>query len=106
MGRGVSGQRQAASRPAGYDGYFPANLEHPDQLAEIVATITQLCQHTTAGYDIAVGLPIGVDPLPYIEAGATWWMPEFPPEWYLWTRCGVCSAMARWHRDRGELRRR
>jgi ABC-type polysaccharide/polyol phosphate transport system ATPase subunit len=31
-------------------------------------------------YDIAVGLPIGVDPVPYVEAGATWWMPEFPPE--------------------------
>jgi hypothetical protein len=64
----------------GYDGYVPANLEHPDQLAEIVATIGQLRPHATGTYDIAVGLPIGVDPVPYVEAGATWWMPEFPPE--------------------------
>lgn len=77
---GFAGNAKPLRRAAGYDGYFPANLEHPDQLAEIVATITQLRHHTTAGYDIAVGLPIGVDPLPYIEAGATWWMPEFPPE--------------------------
>jgi hypothetical protein len=33
-----------------------------------------------AGYDIALGLPISVDPLPYVNAGATWWLPEFPPE--------------------------
>jgi alkanesulfonate monooxygenase SsuD/methylene tetrahydromethanopterin reductase-like flavin-dependent oxidoreductase (luciferase family) len=67
-------------RAAGYDGFFPANLKHPDQLAEIVATIAELRRHTIAAYDIAVGLPIGVDPLPYVKAGATWWMPEFAPE--------------------------
>jgi alkanesulfonate monooxygenase SsuD/methylene tetrahydromethanopterin reductase-like flavin-dependent oxidoreductase (luciferase family) len=77
---GFAGNAKPLRRAAGYDGYFPANLEHPDQLAEIVATIAQLRQPTTAGYDIAVGLPIGVDPLPYVNAGATWWMPEFPPE--------------------------
>ena len=58
---------------------FPANLEHPDQLAQIVATINELHQDTTAPYDIAVGLSLGVDPVPYLNAGATWWMPEFPP---------------------------
>lgn len=77
---GFAGNVKPLRRAARYEGYFPANLEHPDQLAEIVATIAQLRQHTTAGYDIAVGLPIGVDPLPYVRAGATWWMPEFPPE--------------------------
>ncbi|MEV6154377.1 hypothetical protein AB0L53_28905 [Nonomuraea sp. NPDC052129] len=30
-------------------------------------------------YDIAVGLPLGVDPEPYAKAGATWWLPEFDP---------------------------
>src|SRR5919106_1211896 len=77
---GFAGNAKPLRRAAGYDGYFPANLEHPDQLAEIVATIAQLRQHTTAAYDIAVGLPIDVDPQPYVKAGATWWMPEFPPE--------------------------
>jgi alkanesulfonate monooxygenase SsuD/methylene tetrahydromethanopterin reductase-like flavin-dependent oxidoreductase (luciferase family) len=77
---GFAGNAKPLRRAAGYDGFFPANLEHPDQLAEIVATITRLRQHTIAGYDIAVGLPVGVDPMPYVRAGATWWMPEFAPE--------------------------
>lgn len=77
---GMAGNAKPLRRAAGYDGFFPANLEHPDQLAEIVATIAQLRQHTTAPFDVVVGLPLGVDPLPYVEAGATWWMPEFSPE--------------------------
>lgn len=77
---GLAGNAKPLRRAASYDGYFPANLEHADQLAEIVATIARLRQHTTAAYDIAVGLPIDVDPLPYVKAGATWWMPEFAPE--------------------------
>jgi alkanesulfonate monooxygenase SsuD/methylene tetrahydromethanopterin reductase-like flavin-dependent oxidoreductase (luciferase family) len=77
---GFAGNAKPLRRAAGYDGFFPANLQHPDQLAEIVATIAQLRQHTIAAYDIAVGLALGVDPLPYVKAGATWWMPEFPPE--------------------------
>ena len=80
MGGGVTGNAKPLRRAASYDGYFPANLEHPDQLAEIVATIAQVRQHTIGAYDIAVGLPIDVDPLPYVGAGATWWMPEFAPE--------------------------
>jgi len=31
-------------------------------------------------YDIAVALPPGADPVPFANAGATWWMAEFPPE--------------------------
>jgi len=78
VGRGIPGQPQAAAPAARHDGFFPANLEHPDQLAEIVATITELRQHTTAPYDYAVGLPPGTDPSPYAKAGATWWLVEFP----------------------------
>jgi alkanesulfonate monooxygenase SsuD/methylene tetrahydromethanopterin reductase-like flavin-dependent oxidoreductase (luciferase family) len=77
---GFAGNAKPLRRAARYDGYFPANLEHPDQLAEIVATIAELRQNTVAAFDVAVGLPIGVDPLPYVKAGATWWLPEFPPE--------------------------
>ena len=77
---GFAGNAKPLRRAARHDGYVPANLEHPDQLAEIAATIAQLRQHTTAAYDIAVGLPIGVDPFPYVKGGATWWMPEFPPD--------------------------
>lgn len=77
---GMAGNAKPVRRAARYDGYFPANLEHPDQLAEIVAAIAQLRQHTTAPFDIVVGLTLGVDPLPYVRAGATWWLPEFAPE--------------------------
>jgi hypothetical protein len=32
-----------------------------------------------ASYDIAISLPLGVDPEPYAEVDATWWLPEFDP---------------------------
>jgi hypothetical protein len=68
------------SRSAGaarYAGFFPADLDHPDQLAEIVATLAELRHDATTPYDIVVGLPVGVDPGRYVKAGATWWLPEF-----------------------------
>jgi alkanesulfonate monooxygenase SsuD/methylene tetrahydromethanopterin reductase-like flavin-dependent oxidoreductase (luciferase family) len=77
---GFPGNAKPLRRAARYDGFFPANLEHPDQLVEIVATIAGLRGNGTAGYDIAVGLPVGVDPMPYADAGATWWLPELAPE--------------------------
>jgi alkanesulfonate monooxygenase SsuD/methylene tetrahydromethanopterin reductase-like flavin-dependent oxidoreductase (luciferase family) len=77
---GFPGNVKPLRRAARYDGFFPANLEHPDQLSEVVATIAELRRDDAAPYDIAVGLPVGVDPVPYAEAGATWWMPEFAPD--------------------------
>ena len=77
---GFPGNLKPPRRAARYDGFFPANLDHPDQLAEIVATIGELRQHATAPYDILVGLAPGVDPAPYAAAGATWWLVEFPPD--------------------------
>lgn len=77
---GFPGNVKPMRRAARYDGFFPANLEHPDQLAEIVAIVVELRDDATAPYDIVVGLPVGVDPAPYVEAGATWWLPEFAPE--------------------------
>jgi alkanesulfonate monooxygenase SsuD/methylene tetrahydromethanopterin reductase-like flavin-dependent oxidoreductase (luciferase family) len=84
-------------RAARLDGVFPANLNHPDQLAEVVATITELRKQDTTAYDFAVGLPVGVDPLPYASAGATWWLPEFEPGVALDTVQGVLrDGPARW----------
>jgi alkanesulfonate monooxygenase SsuD/methylene tetrahydromethanopterin reductase-like flavin-dependent oxidoreductase (luciferase family) len=77
---GFPGNVKPMRRAARYDGFFPANLEHPDQLSEVVATIADLRHDDAAPYDIAVGLPVGVDPVPFAAAGATWWMPEFAPE--------------------------
>jgi hypothetical protein len=39
---GFPGTVKPMRRAARYDGFFPANLEHPDQLAEVVATVTGL----------------------------------------------------------------
>jgi len=76
---GVAGNVKPLHRAARYQGFFPVDLGHPDQLAEIVATIASIRQHPAEPYDIAVGLPLGADPSPYTEAGATWWLPEFDP---------------------------
>jgi len=76
---GFPGNAKPIRRAARHDGFFPANLQHPDQLAEAVGTLTQLRHGEMASYDVAVGLPLGVDPEPYAKAGATWWLPEFEP---------------------------
>ncbi len=73
---GYYGSRAPLRRAARYQGFVPVNLEHPDQLAEIVADLTALrrADGTTdpQPYDIVVDLEPGCDPAPYIEAGATW----------------------------------
>ena len=66
-------------RAARYDGYFPVDLAHPDQLADLVATVAALRGDASGPYDVAVALPPGTDPAKYAEAGATWWMPDFEP---------------------------
>ncbi|MCX5254306.1 LLM class flavin-dependent oxidoreductase [Streptomyces canus] len=86
---GFPGNAKPIRRAARLDGFFPANLEHPDQLAEVVGSLTALRQGRMASYDIAVGLPLGVDPDPYARAGATWWLPELEPGVRLDTVRGV-----------------
>jgi alkanesulfonate monooxygenase SsuD/methylene tetrahydromethanopterin reductase-like flavin-dependent oxidoreductase (luciferase family) len=77
---GSAGSVKPLRRAARHDGFVPVNLEHPDQLADIVNTIADLRPGATMPYDIAVPLPPGVDPAPYAKAGATWWLAEFAPE--------------------------
>jgi len=76
---GFPGNARPLRRAARYDGFFPVNLEHPDQLAGITAAIAGLREHSAAPFDIAVALPPGRDPAPYSAAGATWWLAEFEP---------------------------
>lgn len=76
---GFAGNPKPVRRAARLDGFFPANLEHPDQLAGIVGTLAELRGGDMDGYDVAVGLPRGVDPASYARAGATWWLPEIEP---------------------------
>jgi alkanesulfonate monooxygenase SsuD/methylene tetrahydromethanopterin reductase-like flavin-dependent oxidoreductase (luciferase family) len=76
---GYYGKPRPLRRAARHDGFFPVNLEGPDQLAEIVADLTAL--RGEAGkepYDIVAELPPGGDPAPYAAVGATWWMVGFP----------------------------
>ena len=81
---GYYGKPRPLRRAARYQGFMPVNLEHPDQLAQIVADLTALRQTAgTAGpqpYEIVATLPPGSDPAPYAAAGATWWLVEFPAE--------------------------
>jgi alkanesulfonate monooxygenase SsuD/methylene tetrahydromethanopterin reductase-like flavin-dependent oxidoreductase (luciferase family) len=72
---GFYGKPRPLRRAARYQGFFPVNLEHPDQLAEMAAALPR-----DDGYEIIAALPPGVDPAPYVEAGATWWVVEFPGE--------------------------
>jgi alkanesulfonate monooxygenase SsuD/methylene tetrahydromethanopterin reductase-like flavin-dependent oxidoreductase (luciferase family) len=76
---GFPGHARPLRRAARYDGFFPVNLEHPDQLAEITAAIARSRRDTAAPFDIAIALPPGGDPAPYARAGATWWLTEFEP---------------------------
>ena len=61
---------------------MPVNLEHPGQLAQIVADLSALRRAAGSAaqpYDVIATLPPGGDPAPYAAAGATWWLVEFPP---------------------------
>jgi alkanesulfonate monooxygenase SsuD/methylene tetrahydromethanopterin reductase-like flavin-dependent oxidoreductase (luciferase family) len=76
---GFYGRRAPLRRAARYQGFVAVNLEHPDQLAEIVADLTALRTDGTITtdpqpYDIVVVLEPACDPAPYVEAGATWWL--------------------------------
>ncbi|MET4783310.1 LLM class flavin-dependent oxidoreductase [Glaciihabitans sp. UYNi722] len=100
---GFPGNVKPIRRAARLDGFFPVNLEHPDQLAEAVAILTELRGGQMASYDIAISLPPGVDPQPYAEAGATWWLPEVAPGSPIDTvrgvlRDGPCDVNESWGR--------
>ena len=79
---GFYGKPKPLRRAARHQGFFPVNLEHPDQLAEIVADLAALRNEAGADrtdpYDVVAALPPGGDPTPYAAAGATWWLVDFP----------------------------
>jgi alkanesulfonate monooxygenase SsuD/methylene tetrahydromethanopterin reductase-like flavin-dependent oxidoreductase (luciferase family) len=81
---GYYGKPRPLRRAARYQGFFPINLEHPDQLAEISAELRRLGRETKDGaaepFDIAVELDPGSDPAPYAAAGATCGLVAFPVE--------------------------
>ncbi len=88
---GFPGKVRPRRRAARYDGFFPVNLTHPDELAEAVAGVHEFRTELTGGaapteqagpaapYDFAIALPPEADPRPYVEAGATWCLTEVDP---------------------------
>ena len=87
---GRYGKPRPLRRAARYQGFMPVNLEHPGQLAQIVAGLSALRQaagRAAQPHDVIAVLPPGSDPAPYAAAGATWWLAEFPAQgsprtWY------------------------
>jgi alkanesulfonate monooxygenase SsuD/methylene tetrahydromethanopterin reductase-like flavin-dependent oxidoreductase (luciferase family) len=80
---GFPGKSRPIRRAAHCDGFFPINLESPDQLAEIVADVGALREEAGRApdepYEVIAALEPDTDPGPYHEAGATWWLRG--PEW-------------------------
>jgi hypothetical protein len=70
--------RAPVRRAARWDGWFPIGLSHPDDLAQQLAYALE--QRTTdAAFDVAVQGLADVDPKPWADAGATWWLVRFDP---------------------------
>jgi len=77
---GLAGNTRPLRRAARYDGFFPVNLDHPEELAEIVDQLSVLRGPLHETYDVIVELEPGVDPGPYADVGATWWLLAWPSE--------------------------
>jgi alkanesulfonate monooxygenase SsuD/methylene tetrahydromethanopterin reductase-like flavin-dependent oxidoreductase (luciferase family) len=75
---GFPGRVRPRRRAARFQGFFPVNLQHPDELAEAVAEIDAIRQ--PGPFDVAVELERQVDPAPYVAAGATWLLVSCDPE--------------------------
>lgn len=76
---GFPGNQRPLRRAARHDGFVPVNLEHPDQLAQAVATIGGLRADPTAPYDVAVTLAPSADLAAFEAAGMTWWLTDVDP---------------------------
>jgi alkanesulfonate monooxygenase SsuD/methylene tetrahydromethanopterin reductase-like flavin-dependent oxidoreductase (luciferase family) len=74
------GNPRPLRRAARYEGVFPIDLDHPDQLAELLAFVAEH-RLTSAPYDVLVSPPgsAALDPAPWFAAGATWWATGFDP---------------------------
>jgi alkanesulfonate monooxygenase SsuD/methylene tetrahydromethanopterin reductase-like flavin-dependent oxidoreductase (luciferase family) len=75
---GYHGKPRPVRRAARYQGFFPIEIKHPGQLAEVAAQLVTLRADAVDPFDLVVALPSGSDPTPYAEAGATWCLAELP----------------------------
>jgi alkanesulfonate monooxygenase SsuD/methylene tetrahydromethanopterin reductase-like flavin-dependent oxidoreductase (luciferase family) len=75
------GNRRPLRRAARYEGVFPIDVDHPDQLAELVATVNGE-RISTGPFDVVIapdGTAAGHPPDAWFDAGATWWLAGFDP---------------------------
>jgi alkanesulfonate monooxygenase SsuD/methylene tetrahydromethanopterin reductase-like flavin-dependent oxidoreductase (luciferase family) len=71
--------RAPLRRAARYDGVFPIEMEHPDQLAEMVDLLEDLRAPDAVPFEVVVRGGPDDDPAPWRAAGATWWLADFSP---------------------------
>jgi alkanesulfonate monooxygenase SsuD/methylene tetrahydromethanopterin reductase-like flavin-dependent oxidoreductase (luciferase family) len=72
---GFAGTRKPMQRAARLDGFVPVNLQSPEQLASIAATLREL--GAGDGFDLAVEVESRDEVAAYAEAGMTWWLTGF-----------------------------
>jgi alkanesulfonate monooxygenase SsuD/methylene tetrahydromethanopterin reductase-like flavin-dependent oxidoreductase (luciferase family) len=71
--------RRPLRRAARFDGLFPIDLPGPDALAELAAEVRAL-READGSFELIVANPPGIDPAPWVEAGATWCLTELGPQ--------------------------
>lgn len=67
--------RAPLRRAARWQGFFPVQVDGPEQLAELLDAMPP----TPAGFEVIVSQPAGRDPRPFAEVGCTWWLVGFSP---------------------------
>lgn len=70
--------RAPLRRAARWDGWFPIALPGPDALASELEFVSNH-RDGDAPFDVAVQGLADVDPRPWFDAGATWWLVRFDP---------------------------
>jgi alkanesulfonate monooxygenase SsuD/methylene tetrahydromethanopterin reductase-like flavin-dependent oxidoreductase (luciferase family) len=66
--------RRPLRRAANWDGFFPIDVETPDQLAELAAELPG------PPFDLVAEVEPGDDPQRWVDAGATWTLTTFGPD--------------------------
>ena len=79
-------------RAARFDGFFPIELDAPDQLVEQIEAVQALRRPDAGGFEVVVRGGADEDPAPWEAAGATWWLTDFDP--FTVTAAEVASVAA------------
>jgi alkanesulfonate monooxygenase SsuD/methylene tetrahydromethanopterin reductase-like flavin-dependent oxidoreductase (luciferase family) len=64
--------RPPVRRAARWDGFFPIDLTHPDDLAVLAAELRELREDPEEPFDLVVEIQPGAPAQPWEAAGATW----------------------------------